>query len=194
MFSKRRIHITGASGAGVTTLGQALASRLEIPFHDTDDYYWRPSDPPYREKRKISERLKLMEAMFLDRPAWVLSGALESWGGPVSQMFDHVVFVRTHTEVRMQRLRARERTRIESEGYSSGDSRSPWNSAFLDWASRYDHGDRLGRSLVRHEAWLATLQCHIMRVDGARPTSELVDGIVGEINRLRMDQERVTGT
>jgi adenylate kinase family enzyme len=42
-----RIHITGASGAGVSTLGCALADALAIPHHDTDDYFWQPTSPPY---------------------------------------------------------------------------------------------------------------------------------------------------
>jgi shikimate kinase len=33
-----RIHVTGASGAGVTTLGRALADALALPRHDIDDY------------------------------------------------------------------------------------------------------------------------------------------------------------
>lgn len=194
MFAKRRIHITGASGAGVTSLGRALASHLEIPCHDTDDYYWCPTDPPYQYKRKISERLSLMEAMFLSRPAWVLSGALESWGGPIVHHFDHVIFLRTDTNIRMQRLRSREKTRIQSEGYGGDDSRSPWDSAFLDWASRYDDGDRLGRSLIRHETWISSLNCHVMRVDGARPVQDLTNRIVEEINKYRLTDDRVTGT
>jgi shikimate kinase len=32
-----RIHITGASGAGVTTLGRALADALATSHHDTDE-------------------------------------------------------------------------------------------------------------------------------------------------------------
>jgi adenylate kinase family enzyme len=36
-MKSRRIHVTGASGAGVTTLGRALADALAIPHHDTDD-------------------------------------------------------------------------------------------------------------------------------------------------------------
>jgi NAD(P)-dependent dehydrogenase (short-subunit alcohol dehydrogenase family) len=36
----RRIHVTGASGSGVTTLGRALADALALPHHDTDDYFW----------------------------------------------------------------------------------------------------------------------------------------------------------
>jgi adenylate kinase family enzyme len=38
MIKYRRIHIMGASGAGVTSLGRALADALAIPHHDTDDY------------------------------------------------------------------------------------------------------------------------------------------------------------
>ena len=43
-----RIYLTGAAGAGVTTLGRALASTLQLPHFDVDDYYWYPSDPPYK--------------------------------------------------------------------------------------------------------------------------------------------------
>ena len=41
-----RIHVFGASGAGVTTLGRALADALGTPHHDTDDYFWLPTTPP----------------------------------------------------------------------------------------------------------------------------------------------------
>ena len=63
-----RVHIMGASGAGVTSLGRGLADALAIPHHDTDDYFWRPTNPPYREQREVPERLRLMKEMFLDRP------------------------------------------------------------------------------------------------------------------------------
>ena len=36
----RRIHILGAAGSGTTTLGRALAERLQCPHFDTDDYFW----------------------------------------------------------------------------------------------------------------------------------------------------------
>jgi adenylate kinase family enzyme len=53
-MKSRRIHIMGASGAGVTSLGRALADTLAIPHHDTDDYFWQPTTPPYRDRREIS--------------------------------------------------------------------------------------------------------------------------------------------
>ena len=52
-----RIHITGASGSGVTSLGRALADSLAMPHHDTDDYLWRPTIPPYRETRNYVRRV-----------------------------------------------------------------------------------------------------------------------------------------
>jgi hypothetical protein len=62
-----RIHITGASGAGVTSLGRALANALAIPHHDTDDYFWQPTTPPYQKMRERADRLRLMQEMFLPR-------------------------------------------------------------------------------------------------------------------------------
>lgn len=172
-----RIHLTGAAGAGVTTLGQALAKEFSIPHHDTDDYYWLPTDPPFRHKRPIHERLRLMREMFLARPAWVLSGALESWGDGLSDHFDAVIFVQTSTAVRLERLRRREALR---HGFS--EIRGTWpvlpeSEPFLRWAAEYDHGGLSVRSLMRHKLWLESLPCPVLSVDGARPTRQLVSEV-----------------
>jgi adenylate kinase family enzyme len=45
----RRIHVFGASGAGATALGRALAEALAVPRHDTDHYFWLSTVPPYRQ-------------------------------------------------------------------------------------------------------------------------------------------------
>jgi len=80
----------GASGSGVTSLGRALADALAIPHHDTDDYFWQPTIPPYRNMREIAERLRLMREMFLPRADWVLSGSLAAWGDAIIPYFDMV--------------------------------------------------------------------------------------------------------
>lgn len=105
-MKSRRIHVTGASGAGVTTLGRALADSLALPHHDTDDYLWQPTTPPYRALRGAADRLRLMREMFLPRADWVLSGGLDGWGDGIIPSFDLVVFLTTPHEVRMRRLRA----------------------------------------------------------------------------------------
>ncbi len=173
-----RVHIIGASGAGVTTLGRALADKLAAPHHDTDDYYWRPTIPPYREKRPVAERLRLMEEMFLDRADWVLSGSLDGWGDSNVSLFDLVVFVTAPTEIRLSRLRDREARHFGIEAVSPGGWRHQETEEFIEWASHYDDGSREGRSLIRHEAWLEKLKCPVFRVDGTRETTDLVKEVV----------------
>ena len=173
----RRIHILGASGAGVTTLGRALADALATPHHDTDDYFWCPTNPPYRETREVADRLRLMHEMFLDRSDWVLSGSLVGWGEPIVPLFDLVVFVSVPTEIRLQRLRDRETRRFGVEAVSPGGWRHQETEEFIEWASHYDDGSREGRNLPRHQAWLATLPCRVMHVDGTRPICVLVDAV-----------------
>ena len=170
-----RIHITGASGCGVTTLGRALADAIALPHHDSDDYYWQPTSPPYREKRAVEDRLRLMREMFLNRPAWVLTGSLDGWGDPIIPFFDLVIFLRTDRDVRLQRVRAREMRRYGAEAIAPGGWHHEAAKEFIEWVSHYDDASREGRSLKRHQAWLAALPCPILRLDGARPVAELVE-------------------
>ena len=164
-----RIHIMGASGAGVTTLGRAVADTLSAPHHDTDDYFHQPTTPPYRRQREVTDRLRLMREVFLDRSDWVLSGSLDDWGGPVIAWFDLVAFVYVPTEIRLRRLRDREARR----GWDAGGTED-----FIEWASHYDDGTREGRNLPRHEAWLTTLRCPVLRLDGTLPIGVLVERVV----------------
>jgi adenylate kinase family enzyme len=180
-MKSRRIHITGASGAGVTTLGRALADALAMPHHDTDDYFWQPTIPPYQKKREISERLRLMREMFLGRADWVLSGSLEGWGDPVIAHFDLVVFLHTAKEIRLQRLRAREARHFGSDAVAAGGWRHQETEDFIEWSSHYDDGDREGRTFEKHQTWLAKLPCPVLRLDGARPLPELVEAVVAAI-------------
>ncbi|MEO8329278.1 MAG: hypothetical protein ABI586_04660, partial [Candidatus Nanopelagicales bacterium] len=78
-----RLHITGASGTGTTTLGHALADEWSAPHADADDYFWMPTSPPFSVKRPESERLPLMKQLFLPRDHWILSGSLMGWGDPL---------------------------------------------------------------------------------------------------------------
>ena len=170
-----RVHIVGASGAGVTSLGRGLADALAIPHHDTDDYFWMPTAPPYREMREAQERLRLMREMFLDGAYWVLSGSLDGWGDSIIPFFDLVAFVYAPTEIRLERLRAREAMIFGAEAIAPGGSRHHEAEEFIEWASHYDDGSREGRNLTRHQAWVAKLPCPVLSLDGARPMQELVN-------------------
>jgi adenylate kinase family enzyme len=172
-----RVHITGASGAGVTSLGRALADSLAVPHHDTDDYFWRPTTPPYREQREVADRLRLMREVFLERPDWVLSGSLDGWADPIIPLLDLVVFLYAPTAVRLERLRAREARRLGPDAVARGGSMHKEVEEFIEWASHYDDGTREGRNLARHQAWLAALPCRVLRLDGTKPLPELVSEV-----------------
>jgi adenylate kinase family enzyme len=173
-MKSRRIHVTGASGSGVTTLGRALADTLALPHHDTDDYLWQPTTPPYRQMREAGERLRLMHDVFIPRADWVLSGGLDGWGNDLIRQFDLVVFLKTPHDVRMQRLRAREAAHFGLDAVAPGGWRHEETESFLEWASHYEDGTREGRNLARHEAWVAALPCPVLRLDGSRPIPDLV--------------------
>lgn len=175
-MKSNRIHITGASGSGVTSLGRALAESLAVPHHDTDDYFWRPTIPPYREMREASKRLELMREMFLPRAGWVLSGSLNGWGDTLIPDFDLVVFLVTPREIRVRRLRAREATLFGADAVAAGGWRHKETEEFIEWASGYEEGNA-SRNLAKHQAWLAALPCPVLHLDGSQPLPELANEV-----------------
>ncbi|MET3922681.1 hypothetical protein [Arthrobacter sp. UYEF20] len=173
-----RLFIMGASGSGTTTLGRAIADKWAIPHADADDYFWRPTSPPYREQRAPVERLSLMREVFVPRSTWVLSGSIMGWGEDLMAEFDAVVFLTLDPETRMTRLRARERIRVLELAKAGGLDEAA-HEEFMFWARGYDDPDFAGRNRGRHEQWLAMLSCPILRLESAGPVDELVQAITG---------------
>lgn len=172
-----RVLVMGASGSGTTTLARALANRWAVPHADADDYFWQPTTPAYVEQRPVDDRLRLMAEMFLPRDAWVLSGSVLGWGDSLLEHLDTVVFCSLAQEVRLERLRAREVVRYGSRIEAGGD-RAEAFEAFLTWATGYEDPEFDGRNRAVHEEWLTGIDVPVVRVDTARPTDELVDGLV----------------
>lgn len=168
-----RIHIVGASGSGTTTLGEALGRSLGIVHMDTDDVYWLPTDPPFREKRAIPERVSMLLATFERLDRWVLSGSLVSWGSPLVPHFTLAVFLWVPDAIRMARLEGRERERYGARMEPGGDMHEAVQE-FLNWASHYEQSDFGGRSRRVHEDWLATLPCPVLRIEGTQTVEESV--------------------
>lgn len=178
----RRVHILGASGTGSSTLARALASRLSTQAFDTDDFYWKPSDPPFEQRRAPDERLRLMQEVFLPRRNWILSGSFVGWGDPIIPRLTHVIFLTLAPGPRLARLRARERRRLGAE-IAEGGALAARFRGFLDWAMSYDDPAFLGRSRRMHEAWLATLPCPVIRLDSAPQIEDLVGAALAELDR-----------
>jgi adenylate kinase family enzyme len=168
----QHVHVFGASGSGTTTLAAALAEKHGHHHLDTDDVYWLPTDPPYREKRPREGRLALLQAAFAKSRSWVLSGSLCGWGDPLIPEFDLVVFLVVPTSVRLARLRARELRRYGAAAMAPGGTMHRTFIDFIDWAGRYDDGGPEMRSRALHEAWLAKLPGSVLTLHGEIPLAE----------------------
>jgi len=88
-----RIHIVGASGSGTTSLAAAIAARHGHRHLDTDDFYWLPTDPPYRENRPREARFALLRDALAESPALGAVGISLRWGDPLIPEFELVVFL-----------------------------------------------------------------------------------------------------
>jgi len=175
-----RIHITGASGAGTTTLGAALATKLGVPHFDSDDYFWLPTKIPYEQEREAALRNELLLRDLTAHASWVHSGSLDGWESGAEQQFTLAVLVYVPQELRLARLAEREREEL-GDIIAPGGSRHADYREFMDWAARYDTAGLEQRSLVRHNAWLAELGCLVLRIEGDTTTAERIRRVLAAL-------------
>lgn len=182
MEEKLRIYITGASCAGVTTLGQNVATLLGVRQVDVDDYFWMPTDPPFTTKRTPSERVSLMKQKFGDDD-WVLTGSCMVWGEALITDVDLIVFVVTPTPTRLERLAAREKERFGDRIAPGGDMHEI-HVAFREWASQYDDPNFSGRNRAWHEAWLSEQTAPVLRIDGMNSAEKMVADVIHALSQV----------
>ena len=157
-----RVLVTGAAGSGTSTLGKFLASCLGGTFQDADDIYWLPTSPPFQCKRAFDERFEAMRQVIAANSILVVAGSVMRWGAEIEDGFDLIIFLTAPTDIRIKRIREREMQR-----YGAVDE------SFLRWAAQYETGSLAGRSLARHNAWLAERACPVTRLCSTAPPEEL---------------------
>lgn len=176
-----RIYITGASCAGVTTLGQNLATQLGVRHADVDDYFWMPTNPPFTTKRPAGERVPLIQQALGDDD-WVLTGSCMVWGDALLAQVDLTVFVVTPTPIRLERLAAREKARFGDRIAPGGDMHSI-HLTFREWASQYDNPDFSGRNRAWHERWLSGQTSPVLQIDGANSAETMVEEVTQALSQ-----------
>ena len=166
-----RIHITGASGSGTTTLGAAVAGAMDAPHLDVDDFLWLPSEPPFMQRRDPQARSAMFQAATRGARRWVLSGSLLRWGDELMPLFDLVVFLHLPQDVRIARLLTRERQRYGAK-IDPGGIQYKSNLAFMTFARGYESGETPVNNLANARAWLSRLTCPVIEINGAPPLQE----------------------
>lgn len=110
----------------------------------------------------------------------MLAGSVCGWGDAAIELFELAVFVETPTDIRLERLRAREQCRFGERLLASGDMHSH-HTAFMAWAASYDDDSIDIRSRKMHEEWLHRLACPVVRIDGSRPIDTNMEALSGTI-------------
>ncbi len=176
---RMRLHLFGASGSGVTTLGHKLSMNLTSPYFDTDSYHWVPTYPPFTSKRPPHERHTWLVSDLTKQESWILGGTVYNWGEYWRSAFDLAVYLWVPKAIRLERLYLRELERGPLVGVAAEQSKF-----FLDWAAHYDEGDLPGRSRARHEVWMGQLHCPILRIEGDIQIEERVELIQKKISQI----------
>ena len=178
-----KIIIFGASGSGTTTLAKALAKRMDFIHLDSDDYYWKITNPPFQEKIPLTERNTRLTADFKKNEDVILSGSIVSWGKEWETAFDVAIFIKLDNEERMRRLKQREEERY-GDRLLFDDQLRKSSKAFLEWARQYDNPNFGSRSIRLHKKWMQLLSCKVIEIDGATPLEIKINKVIEEVNYL----------
>jgi adenylate kinase family enzyme len=177
------INIFGASGSGVTTLGQALSERLGYPYFDSDHYFWFPSDPPFIERRPPEERNAMINKEMAGNESWILGGSVINWNN--NWQFDLSVFLYIPQELRLQRLKDREHERYGEIIYTDKERNRLYNE-FIEWARGYDELITNSRSLHSHKNWMNNLKTPLLVIEGDTTIEGRVEAVLKKIEELSL--------
>lgn len=178
-----RIHLFGAAGSGVTSLGTYLAQQTNFPYFDSDEYYWEQSEPPFTVRRNPDERNQRLQKALAGCQHWILGGSVINWGEEWLSAFDLAVFVWTPPEVRLSRLCQREYERYGSLIFDN-PARHQLYQDFLQWASGYDDNTARGRTLAAHEAWMQRLSCPVLAIRDSASVAKRAAVILAKLEKL----------
>lgn len=177
-----KIHIFGASGSGVTTLGEELSRQTYMKYFDCDDYFWETTELSYTKKRLPEIRNRMLNDDLGKSDNWVLGGSLIQWGYDFHSTFDLAVFLWIPPEIRIERVKIREYNRFGEKNFND-PLRSKQYQEFIEWVSGYDNNSSTGRNLELHELFLKKVQCDTLEIRGDYTTEQRIDMIINKINR-----------
>ncbi len=181
--STMKLHIFGASGSGVTSLGLALAAKLNVPYFDSDDYFWCNTGQPFTQKLHHDERNRRISEDLNNARSWILGGSIIHWGDNVFPPFDLIVFLYLPQAIRIDRLKKREYDRYGASIFNDAERQKQFND-FIAWASDYDHHSGIAnRTLKAHRAWLATIAQPVLELYGDQGIEERMGQVLDRLQK-----------
>lgn len=165
------ILICGLNGTGKSTLGKALAERLQSHFIDIENLYFPKKDPDYLydKPRTREEVARLLIDEMKAHEDFVLASGKGDYGEAVTSLFQCVVLLIVPKEIRMQRVKERSFQKFGRRMSVGGDLYEREEKFFRFVESRAEN---------EVEEWVKTLQCPVIRFDGTKPIEENVNFII----------------
>lgn len=185
-LSTIRIHLMGAPGAGITTLGKNLAQQLDYKQLDADDYHWFTTDPePYRRRRNPDHRRKLLSEDLEKEKKWILTGSICDWGTTFAPQFQAAIFCYAPTEIRLDRIKKREMERYGTNRLTNGGDLQLVFEKFLHWAAEYDSNTERNRSHHMELDWLQQhCTCPILHLNTATSPTQSTQTVLQWLKQL----------
>lgn len=168
------ILVCGLNGCGKTTLGKALAEKLDVPFIDAEDLYFPKDDPNYayaapRTREQVEE---LLFQRLHAQEDFVFASVKGDYGRRIAPLFRLAVLMTAPKSLRERRVRERSFRKFGGRMLPGGDLYQAEERFFALVSSRPE-------GVV--EEWAQSLECPVLRVDGTRPIRENVNFIIARL-------------
>ena len=170
------IQICGLNGCGKSTLGKALAERMNFHFIDIENLYFSRTDidEPYTNPKSRAEVEKLLAEEVSKHPDFVFSAVKGDYGKDIIPLYNYIVVIDVPKKIRTWRVRNRSYQKFGNRILMGGDLHAQEEAFFQMVDSRED--DYIAN-------WLQKVSSPIIRVDGTKTIEDNVEYILQLIGR-----------
>ena len=170
------IQICGLNGCGKSTLGKALAERMNFHFIDIENLYFSRTniDEPYTNPKSRTEVEKLLAEEISEHPDFVFAAVKGDYGNDIIPLYDYIVVIDVPKDIRSQRVRNRSYQKFGNRILVGGDLHSQEEAFFQMVDSRNDY-------YIAN--WLQKVSSPIISVDGTITVEDNVEYILRLIDR-----------
>lgn len=171
------IIICGGNGSGKSTLGKELAESLNYKFMDVEDYYFSKNDSDYKYDYSLSknEVVELLLKDMKENEKFIMASVTGNYGNEVISQFTFAVIINVPEKIRLERVKKRSLEKFGVRILQGGDLYEKENRFFDIVASK-------SNDFV--EAWVNTLNCPVIKIDGTKPIPYNVKLIIRKLSNM----------
>lgn len=172
------IAIAGANGSGKTTLGSHLANLLGYKHMDAEDYCFEESEVPYTKPRAKEKVQDLLLDDINRQGQFIITAVNCDFGKAINAMYDYVIYLKVPLKVRLERLKQRSVNKFGSRVLKGGDMYVK-EQEFYNFAAF--------RTMDKTDAWLKSIKCPIICVDGTKTIVHITKLIKERITEVTLE-------